>query len=92
MRHQYYLHQFTKQQPDLNFRNARVIEEMNSILRFWLGRGVSGFRIDAVNHMFEVEDYRDEPETGIEIDSLSYEFLHHYYTKDLVSLYEGSDK
>lgn len=93
VRHQYYLHQFTKQQPDLNFRNPRVVEEMNSILRFWLGRGVSGFRIDAVNHMFEVEDYRDEPETGLEKDPLSYEFHHHYYTKDLVSkLCERSDK
>lgn len=65
-----------------------MIEEMNSILRFWLGRGVSGFRIDAVNHMFEVEDFREEPETGIEKDPLSYDFLHHYYTKDLVSEHE----
>ncbi|XP_063700850.1 maltase 2-like isoform X2 [Culicoides brevitarsis] len=87
VRHQYYLHQFTKQQPDLNFRNPRVIEEMNSILRFWLGRGVSGFRIDAVNHLFEVEDFADEPPTGKVTDPLSYEFLHHYHTTDLPECY-----
>ena len=53
---------------------------------FWLDKGVSGFRVDAVNHLFEVEDLRDEPETGTVKDSNSYEFLHHYYTKDLVRI------
>lgn len=48
-RNQYYLHQFTKQQPDLNYRNPKVMEQMSNVLRFWLSKGVSGFRVDAVS-------------------------------------------
>ncbi|XP_058449982.1 maltase 2-like [Malaya genurostris] len=87
-RGQFYLHQFTKEQPDLNFRNPAVVERMKEVMRFWLAKGVAGFRIDAVNHLFEVEDFRDEPETGTDRDPLSYGFTHHYYTKDLPEVYE----
>ncbi|XP_055915885.1 maltase 2-like isoform X2 [Eupeodes corollae] len=87
-REQYYLHQFTAAQPDLNYRNPSVIKAMQEVLLFWLDKGVSGFRVDAVNHLFEVEDLRDEPETGSVKDSNSYEFLHHYYTKDLPEVYD----
>jgi alpha-glucosidase len=48
-RQQYYLHQFAKQQPDLNYRNPKVFEKMSDVLRFWLAKGVSGFRVDAVS-------------------------------------------
>lgn len=47
-RQQFYFHQFTKQQPDLNYRHPAVVERMKDVLRFWLAKGVSGFRIDAV--------------------------------------------
>jgi alpha-glucosidase len=47
-RGQFYLHQFTKQQPDLNYRNPKVVQRMSDVLRFWLAKGVSGFRVDAV--------------------------------------------
>ncbi|XP_055710285.1 maltase 2-like isoform X1 [Phlebotomus papatasi] len=87
-RRQFYLHQFTREQPDLNFRNPEVVEEMDRILLFWLEKGVDGFRIDAVNHLFEVEDFRDEPLTNTEFDSKSYSYTHHYYTKDLLESYE----
>ncbi|XP_055594366.1 maltase 2-like [Uranotaenia lowii] len=87
-RGQFYLHQFTRQQPDLNFRNPAVVERMKQVMRFWLAKGVAGFRIDAVNHLFEVEDFRDEPETGTEKDPLSYAFTYHYYTKDLMECYD----
>ncbi|XP_017471231.1 PREDICTED: maltase A1-like [Rhagoletis zephyria] len=60
-RQQYYLHQFGVKQPDLNYRNPNVLEEMNNILRFWLARGIDGFRIDAVPFLFEVEI---DPQTG----------------------------
>ncbi|XP_053675015.1 maltase 2-like [Anopheles nili] len=88
VRGQYYLHQFTAQQPDLNFRNPAVAEEMRTVLRFWLGKGVTGFRIDAVNHLFEVDGFPDEPETGTDRDPLSYGFTHHIYTKDLLEDYD----
>ncbi|GAB0089228.1 Maltase A2 [Sergentomyia squamirostris] len=87
-RRQFYLHQFTKEQPDLNFRNPQVVAEMDRILEFWLQKGVDGFRIDAVNHLFEVEDFRDEPPTGMESDPKSYAYTHHWYTKDLPECYD----
>lgn len=49
IRQQYYFHQFTKEQPDLNYRNTAVLERMKDVLRFWMSKGVSGFRCDAVN-------------------------------------------
>jgi alpha-glucosidase len=84
-REQFYLHQFTSGQPDLNYRNPVVLEEMNKVLLFWLDKGADGFRLDAINHMFEDELFRDEEETGWTTDPNSYDFLHHYYTKDVVS-------
>lgn len=47
-RQQFYLHQFVKEQPDLNYRNPLVQQEMEDVLRFWLDLGVDGFRQDAV--------------------------------------------
>src|SRR3546814_14489614 len=44
---QYYYHAFLKEQPDLNWRNPQVREAMHDVLRFWLRRGVDGFRVDA---------------------------------------------
>ena len=58
---QYYLHSFLKEQPDLNWENPVVQEEMANVLRFWLKRGVKGFRFDAVRWMAKDIDYRDDP-------------------------------
>ena len=58
---QYYYHRFLQCQPDLNYRNPAVQEAMNSVLGFWLDRGVDGFRIDAATHLLEDELLRDEP-------------------------------
>lgn len=65
----FYLHQFLESQPDLNFRNAALVDEMKEILRFWLRKGVDGFRIDAVPFIFEGAEttdgyYEDEPRSG----------------------------
>ncbi|EAT37484.1 AAEL010540-PA [Aedes aegypti] len=86
-RQQYYLHQFAVGQPDLNYRNEAVIKEFDEILRYWMKKGASGFRIDAINHMFEVEDLRDEP-INDPSDPNSYGYTHHIYTKDLPDTYE----
>jgi oligo-1,6-glucosidase len=48
-RGEYYLHLFDKKQPDLNYKNPRVIEEVKGILRFWLDKGAAGFRCDVIN-------------------------------------------
>lgn len=58
---QYYLHSFLKQQPDLNWRNAEVVEAMHSVLRFWLDRGVDGFRVDAVLPIVKDDQFRNNP-------------------------------
>lgn len=58
---QYYLHSFLKEQPDLNWDNPRVREEMQNVLRFWLDMGVDGFRADAVWHMDKDKQMRDNP-------------------------------
>lgn len=84
-RQQYYLHQFMAGQPDLNYRNPRVVAEMKNILRFWLTKGVAGFRVDAINHMFEDTRFLDEPQNPDVTDPTSYDILQHIYTKDLVS-------
>ena len=50
---EYYLHLFSKKQPDLNWHNPDVLEEVKSIMRFWLDRGVVGFRCDVINVIFK---------------------------------------
>uniref|UniRef100_A0A3Q3W155 Amino acid transporter heavy chain SLC3A1 n=1 Tax=Mola mola TaxID=94237 RepID=A0A3Q3W155_MOLML len=62
VRGQCYLHQFLKEQPDLNLRSPRVRNEMIDIIRFWLGKGVDGFRIGAVKRILEAAHLRDEPQ------------------------------
>ncbi|MCS7172561.1 MAG: alpha-amylase family glycosyl hydrolase [Armatimonadetes bacterium] len=58
---QYYLHHFLPEQPDLNYRNPEVLEAMLEVMRFWLERGVDGFRVDAAALLVEDEHFRDEP-------------------------------
>ena len=58
---QYYYHYFYAQQPDLNWRNPEVQKAMFDVIRFWLDRGVSGFRIDAVSRLFEDPGLHDDP-------------------------------
>jgi alpha-glucosidase len=58
---QYYFHQFLKEQPDLNWRNPEVREAMIDVLRFWLDRGVDGFRMDVVGMILKDPQLRDNP-------------------------------
>ena len=58
---QYYYHYFYIQQPDLNWRNPAVEKAMFDVTRWWYKRGVSGFRLDAVDTLFEDPDLRDNP-------------------------------
>lgn len=60
---QYYLHLFLDQQPDLNWRNPEVIQAMDSVFRFWLDKGVDGFRLDAINFLIKHEAFPDMPVT-----------------------------
>ena len=58
---QYYYHAFLREQPDLNWRNPEVVEAMLNVLRFWLERGVDGFRVDVLWHLIEDDRFRDNP-------------------------------
>ena len=58
---QYYLHSFLKEQPDLNWRNPDVRAAMLDVLRFWLARGVDGFRIDVAHAVMKDPELRDNP-------------------------------
>jgi alpha-glucosidase len=58
---QYYYHAFLKQQPDLNWRNPNVRRAMYDVLRFWLDRGVDGFRVDVIWHLIKDDQFRDNP-------------------------------
>ena len=58
---QWYYHFFYREQPDLNWRNRAVEQRMMATLEFWLKRGVDGFRLDAVNTLFEDPELRDNP-------------------------------
>lgn len=58
---QFYYHMFTRQQPDLNWRNPEVYAEMMDIFRFWVERGVDGFRLDVFNNYFKDTHFRNNP-------------------------------
>ena len=58
---QFYLHSHLKEQPDLNWRNPEVRATMLDVLRFWLDRGVDGFRIDVAHMLMKDPDLRDNP-------------------------------
>jgi alpha-glucosidase len=58
---QYYYHAFASAQPDLNWRNPAVREAMYDAMRFWLERGVDGFRVDVMWHLLKDEAFRDNP-------------------------------
>jgi len=58
---QYYYHMFYKEQPDLNWRNPRIRQEMLSIFPYWLDKGVDGFRLDVFNAYYKDAFLRDNP-------------------------------
>jgi alpha-glucosidase len=58
---QYYYHAFLVQQPDLNWRNPEVESAMLDVMRFWLQKGVDGFRVDAMWHLIKDLQWRDNP-------------------------------
>jgi alpha-glucosidase len=58
---QYYYHAFLSQQPDLNWRNPEVREAIFEVMRFWLRKGVDGFRVDVIWHLIKDAEFRDNP-------------------------------
>jgi len=58
---QYYYHAFLAEQPDLNWRNPAVRHAIYDVMRFWLGKGVDGFRVDVIWHLIKDAAFRDNP-------------------------------
>ncbi|MBO9769783.1 MULTISPECIES: alpha-amylase family glycosyl hydrolase [Xanthomonas] len=85
-REQYYLHNFLVDQPDLNFHNIEVQQATLDNVRFWLDRGVDGFRLDAINFCFHDAQLRDNPAKpadrrvgrGFSADN-PYAYQYHYF-------------
>lgn len=86
---QYYYHAFLKEQPDLNWRNPEVQKAMLRVLRFWLDRGVDGFRVDVMHHIVKDTEFRDNPPNPDWRPGMSpYRELLTTYTADLPEVQE----
>ena len=86
---QYFYHAFLKEQPDLNWRNVEVRQAMLDVLRFWLNRGVDGFRVDVMHHLAKDTLYRDNPTNPDFRPGMSpYRELLTTYTADLPEVQE----
>ncbi|WP_432757182.1 alpha-glucosidase family protein [Consotaella aegiceratis] len=88
-RQQYYLHNFLTSQPDLNFHNPKVRQALLDDVRFWLDRGVDGFRLDTANFYFHDRELRDNPVLALELRSEimaprseAYNWQDHVYDKN----------
>ncbi len=86
---QYYLHNFLVSQPDLNFHNPDVVDALLGVERFWLDRGVDGFRLDTINFYYADKHLRDNPPLAPELrnDSIApavnpYNHQEHLYSKN----------
>ncbi len=80
---QYYYHAYLPEQPDLNWRNGAVRQAQHDVLRFWLDRGVDGFRVDACRQLVKDEQRRDNPPNpGFRAGEPPYEELLPVYTTD----------
>ena len=80
---QYYLHSFLREQPDLNWRHPEVRAAMYDAMRFWLDRGVDGFRVDVLWHVIKDDEFRDDPPNPDWVpDEGPYNRLRHVYSSD----------
>ena len=81
-RRQYYLHNFLSEQPDLNFHNPAVQDAVIEAARFWLDRGVDGFRLDVVNYYVHDAQLRDNPAASFAIPpGWTYLYQRHLFDK-----------
>lgn len=78
-RGQYYLHLFSKDQCDLNLRNPDVQRALELVLRFWLEKGVDGFRLDSVSVYFKDPSLHDYPKRSVPYEPSSFSALSQYY-------------
>jgi alpha-glucosidase len=87
-RKQFYYHAFYKQQPDLNWRNSDVRKSMYDVLRFWMDRGVIGFRLDAITSLFEDRALRNEPVARPGVNAFGDPILSDEYQNNLPEVHD----
>ncbi|GAB3323639.1 alpha-amylase family glycosyl hydrolase [Larkinella ripae] len=86
---QFYYHAFLKEQPDLNWRNPDVRKAMFDVMRFWLNKGVDGFRVDVMWHMIKDNQLRDNPvNPDYQPHMATYEQLSPVYSTDQAEVHE----
>ncbi len=86
---QYYYHAFLKEQPDLNWRNPEVVAAMHATMRFWLKRGVDGFRVDVIWHLIKDDQFRaNPPNPGFAEGMWPYTRLLPVYTADRPEIHD----
>jgi glycosidase len=83
---EFYLHQFLPCQPDLNWRNPEVKQTMFEIMRFWLDKGVDGFRLDLIHTVYEDMKFRNNPRSRHLFPS--YDYTDSLFQKPLYSRYQ----
>ena len=76
------------QQPDLNYRNPDVVQAMLDAMRFWLDRGVDGFRVDVIGLMMKDPEFRDEPLKPNWDGIYPFSKLQHIYTANLPEVHD----
>ena len=86
---QFYYHAFLKEQPDLNWRNPEVQKAMLEVMRFWLDKGIDGFRVDVMWHMIKDNQWRDNPRNPeYEPEMATYNQLLPVYSTDQPEVHE----
>jgi alpha-glucosidase len=80
---QYYLHLFVKEQPDLNYRNPEVRKAMLDVIKFWLDKGIDGFRVDVIVCMMKDEKFRNNPLNPDWDGKVPFNKLKHIHTSNL---------
>ena len=95
---QYYYHMFNKHQPDLNWHNPEVRSTMLDVFRYWLDKGVDGFRLDVFNNYFQDKLFRDNPKKeGLSFRSLvrkfdAYDHIYDSNQPEMIELVEDIRK
>ncbi|MCB1155964.1 MAG: alpha-glucosidase [Leptospiraceae bacterium] len=90
-RGQYYLHSFAPEQPDLNWRNPELKKAVFDVVRFWLDKGVAGFRLDVVNCFVKDSEFRDNPKRRMKLSlrgMRAYDRQVHVYDRDRPETHE----
>ncbi|XP_043675704.1 alpha-glucosidase-like [Vespula pensylvanica] len=87
-REEYYYHQFSSFQIELNYYEPQLREEMKNIMKFWLDLGVDGFRLDAAPYYYENQKFLDEPLSGTTYNPYAYNSTKKIYTRDQPETYD----